>query len=410
MRRAMAEALGGLVRYPLRSALALLGLAVGVASVVATLALLDAAHRQGVAVLEKEGALDVVRLTSPEGAFRNGRWTDIPKRARLGPADVEKLRRAIPWIEGAMLGSGFDTKARSGAVSQSVAVRGTGADGLRFLSLRLQAGRFLDRGEEERGDKVAVLSGGFATDLFDSAGRAPGREILIADQRFVVVGVLVPVKDDQGNEPAVCYVPFRAAMERLGSPPLNVVIHLAAGRRQLVGPLESAVRAVLPILHSGLEAGSYEVESSREALSDLETAERTQAAILGGVAAFSILVAASGILNTLLVGVRERTREIGTRRALGARRRSVLLQFLFESVFLSVPGAALGLGLGVLLTGRLAVLLGRSVSDASLVAAAVGTREALVAAGVSVLVAVGAGLWPAWEAARVEPAEALRHD
>lgn len=410
MRREVVEALGGLARYPFRAVLAILGLAAGVASVVATLALLDAAHRQGLAVLEREGALDVVRLTSPDGAWREGRWTRIRKRALLGPADVEKLRRAIPWIEGIMLGSSFETKVRRDAVSLSVDVRGAGADGPRFLSLKLQAGRFLTPEEDAAGEKVTVLSSGFATDLFDGPGLALGKEVLIAGQRFVVVGVLVPVKNDEGNEQAVCYVPFRAAMERLGSPPLNVTIHLAAGRRDLVEPLEDAVRAVLPILQVGIEAASYEVDSSREGLADLESTEKTQAAILGGVAAFSILVAASGILNTLLVGVRERTREIGTRRALGARRRSILVQFLCESVFLSVPGAALGLGLGVQLTRQLAVLLGKSVSDASLVVAAVGTREALAAAGVSVLVAVGAGLWPAWEAAHVEPAEALSYE
>ncbi len=406
----MREALRGLVRYPLRTALALLGLVAGVASVVATLVLLDAAHRQGMAVLEQAGALDVVRLSSPEGAWREGSWTRIVKRARLGPADAARLRSGIPWVAGVMLGSAAEFPLRTSTASVPVTVRGVSADAPRFLPLHVSAGRFLTPEEEAAGAKVAVLSGGLADDLFGGAAKAPGEEVVIGGQRFEVIGVLVPVKDDRGNEEAVCTIPFRAATERLGTPPVNVVLHLAAGSRDRVAALEDAIRAILPSLQAGVEARSYEVESSREGIGDIETAARTQAAILGGIALFSLLVAASGILNVLVVGVKERTREIGTRRALGARRRTILAQFLLESVFLSLPGAALGLGAGFLLTRALEPLFRSSVSQAILVDLAVGPAEAVVAVVLSALVALASGLWPAWQAACVEPAEALRYE
>ena len=401
----MREALRGLVRYPLRTALALVA---GVASVVATLVLLDAAHRQGMAVLEQAGALDVVSLSSPEGAFRQGSWTRFGKRARLGPADAARLRAGIPWVAGAMLGSAADFPLRTSTASMSVTVRGVSADAARFLSLRVSAGRFLTPEEEAGGAKVAVLSGGLADDLFGGAAKAPGQEVLVAGQRFEIIGVLVPVKDDRGNEPAVCTVPFRAATERLGTSTVDVVLHLAAGTPSRVAALEDAIRAILPSLQPGVEARSYEIESSREGIADVETTAKTQAAILGGIALFSLVVAASGILNVLVVGVKERTREIGTRRALGARRRTILVQFLLESLLLSFPGAALGLGAGIALTRALEPIFRSSVSHALLVDLAVGPSQALVAVALSVLVALAAGLWPAWQAARVEPAEALR--
>ena len=404
------EALRGVARYPLRSALALLGLVVGVGSVVATLALLDAARRQGIAVLEKSGALDVVQLSSPAAALRDGQWVRVSRRARLGPADVSRIRGAIPDVAAAMLASEASLPLRSEGAAVSAAVRGVSAEAPRFLALRLRAGRFLSPAEESAGEKVAVLSSGLAEDLFRSASGALGREVLVDGQRFTVVGVLVPVVDDRGNEEAACYVPFRSAMERLGLSPVDVRIHLAAGRRDRVASLEAALRALLPSLQNGVEAASYEVESSREALADLEKTERTQATILGGIAALSLLVAASGVLNTLLVSVRERTREIGTRRALGARRRAILAQFLLESAFLSLPGAALGLAAGVALTRALEVLFAKSFRQPVLAGLHVGSSEALTAVALAVLVAIGAGLWPAWHASRVEPAEALRYE
>jgi ABC-type antimicrobial peptide transport system permease subunit len=404
------EALRGIARYPLRSTLALLGLVVGVGSVVATLALLDAAHRQGMAVLEKAGALDVVRLASPAGTFRDGRWMLIQKRARLGPADVARIRGAIPWVADAMLASEASFPLRSAGAAVSVVVRGVSSQAPRFLGLKLQGGRFLSSGEESAGEKVAVLSNGLGKDLYPSAAGALGREVLIEGQRFTVVGILVPVEDERGNEEASCYIPFRAATERLGTSPVDVRIHLAAGRREGVAPLEAAVKALLPSLQPGVEAASYEVDSSRQAIEDLEAVERTQATILGGIAALSLLVAASGVLTTLLVSVKERTREIGTRRALGARRRTILAQFLLEAAFLVLPGVSIGLGAGVLLTRALGPLFERSLGQPILADLHVGSAEALAATALAILLALGAGLWPAWQATRVEPAEALRYE
>lgn len=404
----MREAFRGLVRYPHRTALALLGLVAAVASVVATLVLLDAAHRQGIAVLEQAGALDVVRLSTPDGAFREGAWTFFRKRGRLGAADAARLRSGIPWVAGAMLGCVAELPLRTATASTSVTVRGVSADAARFIPMRLTAGRFLTPEEEADGARVVVLSGGLADDLFGGAAKAPGNEVLVAGQRFEVIGVLAPVKDDRGNEEAVATVPFRAAMERLGTPLVNVDLRLAAGSAGRVAELEEAIRALLPALQPGVEARSYELESAREGIRDVEAAVRAQAAVLGGIAVFSLLVAASGILNVLVVGVKERTREIGTRRALGARRRTVLAEFLLESLLLSLPGAALGLGAGVALVRVLEPVFRKSVPQALLVDLAVGPREALAAVLLALLVALGAGLWPAWQAARVEPAEALR--
>ena len=123
-----------------------------------------------------------------------------------------------------------------------------------------------------------------------------------------------------------------------------------------------------------------------------------------------MLAAGTGILNTLLVGVRERTREIGTRRALGARRATIRRQFLAEALLLSLPGAVLGLLLGVVVARLLGALFAAGLEDPSLLRVAIGVPESLAAVAAAVVLATVAGLWPATVAARTPPAEALHYE
>src|SRR5204862_4034598 len=124
-------------------------------------------------------------------------------------------------------------------------------------------------------------------------------------------------------------------------------VWLGAGSRGLLD-VERGASAVAPLLRPNLTIASYFIDSPRADVEEIEAQARMQSTILGGVAALSMLVAASGVLNTLLVGVKERTREIGTRRALGARRGAIRRQFLLEAIALGIPGAVLGMGAGIL--------------------------------------------------------------
>ncbi|HEV8268185.1 MAG TPA: ABC transporter permease, partial [Thermoanaerobaculia bacterium] len=228
--------------------------------------------------------------------------------------------------------------------------------------------------------------------------------------RATVVGVFDMPKDDSGDAPKLCLVPFRVALERLGAPPEDVRLLLRVGSTKKLLEVEKSLEALTPHLREGIGAASYRVESQREELEGIEGQTRMEATLLGGVAALSMIVAAGGILNTLLVGVRERTREIGTRRALGARRSAIRSQFLLEAVALSLPGAVLGLGAGVLLARGLGALFAAGLKNPSLLEVRVESADLLSAGLVALAVAVVAGVGPAWIAAKVAPAEALRYE
>lgn len=163
-------------------------------------------------------------------------------------------------------------------------------------------------------------------------------------------------------------------------------------------------------LRPGVSKANFVVETSEAEIRSARIESGIRALTLGGVALLALLVAGSGILNTLLVGVRQRTKEIGTRRALGATRVAIRMQFLLEALLLAIPGAAAGVILGVRLAKALGAHFASGLFDPSLFHVSVGAREALVGSIAAILVAVLAGVLPAARAAGVDPAEALRYE
>jgi putative ABC transport system permease protein len=405
----LVEALRGLARYPLRTALSLAGLTVGVASVVGTLALLDGSRRLSTTFLAREGSLDLIRMESPGHIHRAGRRIDVTKRVPLGPADAARFRATIPELRAVSAVIEMQRAVRRGSVSVDATVDGSEATLPDLYPVETTSGRFLLREEVERADRVVVLSEGLAADLFPDRA-AIGEEVAIRDQRFVVVGLARLPKGDSGNEPMFAWVPFRTAIERLGAVPEDANLLLASGSLTKLEDVRASVERLAGHLRPGVPSENFEVESRQEELDDVTRQASMQATILGGVALLSILAAGTGILNTLLVGVRERTREIGTRRALGARRGTILRQFLAEAFVLSVPGALAGVTVGVLVARWLGAILAAGLEDPSLLRVSVGPREALLGALAAVAVATVAGIWPAWQAARIPPAEALRYE
>src|SRR6185369_15519196 len=295
------EAFAALVRYPLRTGLSLLGLVIGVASVVGTLALLAASNRLSLEGLARFGALDLVQVRSPQSVFRDGRPVEVQKRVALDARDLARLRELLPDLRASDAQVSVSVTARRGAAAKEIAVNGGGADTPSFFPMTLESGRFLDAREAEAAARVVVISVGLAEDLFDGKP-AVGEEVLLGAQRFTVVGVIRPPKDFNGEDPRTAYIPFRAAIERLGANPLATELLLAAPSVARVAAVRETVERLLPSLRPGIGADSYEVETSEEDLAGVTAQARMQALILGGVALLAMLAACSGILNTLLVG------------------------------------------------------------------------------------------------------------
>jgi putative ABC transport system permease protein len=388
-----------LAANPLRTILTTLGMIIGVASVVTMLALGEGA-RAGVEAQIR--ALGTNLLTVRPG---------MPRR---GPVRVGNVETLIPTDAEAIAGLDGVAAVAPQATSQaqvkylannlSCQVIGTSPEYLTIHSHEVASGApftFLD--VDGRG-RVAVIGANVATTLFGTM-EAVGERVQIAGQTFRVVGVLAG-KGDAGflSPDDMVLVPVTTHMGPLfGGTSLDAVSVQVVSEDRM-DEVKTAIEGLLRLRHR-IPLGSdddFHVRSQTEMLETMGQITGTFTILLGGVAAVSLLVGGIGIMNIMLVSVRERTREIGVRKAVGARRRDILLQFLVESVIVSSAGGLAGLALGwggALLVAKLAQW-----------PTVVPVYAVVLAVSVSVGVGLVFGVGPANRAARLDPVDALRQE
>jgi putative ABC transport system permease protein len=386
----------------LRSLLTMLGIIIGIAAVIAMVALGEGAQRSVQARLAGLGAN--VLTVRPGQAFQGGLGRG---QARLTVEDAEALAAAeglndalvVPETEGRV-------QVELGSSNANLSVVGTWPAYFSVQNFALDSGRLLAEGDERGRRRVAVL-GALAG---DSLGVGPsralvGRTIRVAGVSFEVVGVLAE-KGSQGfsNPDESIYVPMSTARLRvLGSDRVRAISEQAPSEAALPTALAEIDRVLRREhrIRPG-EPVDFNVRDQASLLTTIQETTRTFTFLLAGIAAISLLVGGIGIMNIMLVSVTERTREIGLRKALGARQRDILLQFLIESLALCLAGGALGILLG---TGA-SFALGRLAGWVM----AVTPGAALLAVAFAAAVGLFFGLWPARRAAGLEPIEALRYE
>jgi putative ABC transport system permease protein len=271
--------------------------------------------------------------------------------------------------------------------------------------LELTHGRFFTRDDEERRRRVAVLG----ADLPDLLGTPPelllGKSIQIGPQRVEVIGVLAEKGDRLSRADDRVFVPTSTGIYRLfgGRDRLSMITVSTASEANLE-PAFQEIDRILKREHRippGSEA-DFTIISPVELMETFGNVAAMFGWVLGGLAGISLLVGGIGIMNIMLVSVTERTREIGVRRAMGAKRRMILLQFVVEAIVMCVLGGAIG------------VLLGyggaRLVSSFSPMGAVVSPGAVMMALTVSAGIGLFFGIWPAWRAARLDPINALRYE
>jgi putative ABC transport system permease protein len=395
-------ALGSLRHNPLRSFLTMLGIVIGVASVVTVLAIGNGAQTQVTRQIRAIGA-NVLMITpgaARQGAVRMKAGT----RTTLTEGDVDAILEQLPQVRavaGSIAGTGQVVHENR---NWNTTLNGTTTNHFVVRDWAIAAGRAFNGTEEATAGKVAVLGSVVARELFPETDPVGG-EIRIMNVPFEVVGVLAPKGPDQDD---VAFVPLSTAKLRfLGS-------GSGANRDAVAYILAKAVSdEAMPRAKAGIEGllrqrhriaegddDDFKVADPAAAAEAQRGATRTVAVLLTSIAGVSLLVGGISIMNIMIVSVTERTREIGIRRAVGARSRDIRLQFLCEALVLCLAGGLAGVALGAGVSLTVAQSAGwTTVIDPGAVA---------LALGFSGLTGLFFGLYPAHRASRLNPVEALK--
>ncbi|MEJ2291979.1 MAG: ABC transporter permease [Deinococcales bacterium] len=392
----------------LRSALTTLGVVIGVAAVVALTA---AGSGVNASVTERITSLGSNLLTISGGRDVRGSRVRGAPRDTITLGDAEAVRALDdPRIVGIAPQAQTNLAVKYAGNTSYATVVGTWPDYETVRNAQVAEGAFFGQADDTAARRVAVVGYQVARDLFRSPQRALGQAILINNLSFDVIGVL-PDKGDSGffNPNTQILVPLETFVRRLhrnsptGDTTLNSVYVQGADASDL-SALQQDLTTLLAARHGKTDPADYDFEIRNQAdqLATLNSVTGTLTLFLGSIAGISLLVGGIGIMNIMLVSVTERTREIGVRKALGAKPRDILAQFLLEATMLSVGGGVLGVAAGI--------GLGRVAGHALDVTPRVMPQSILIAFLFAAVVGIFFGFYPAQRAARLDPVESLRYE
>ncbi len=395
------ESLRAVFSHRLRSFLSMLGILIGVGAVIAMLALGSGAKQ---AIEEDLARLGSNLLSIRPGSRQvRGVRMEAGSVARFTLQDAEAMG-SLPYIR--RVSSSVDGRGQLvwGNRNWNTRIEGVGIDYPEMRASIPVAGRFFTEEELRRRERVAVVGATIVRELFD--GTYPvGEEIKINRQNFRVVGVL-PEKGgsswrDRDDE---VLIPVTTAMYRVLGKEYVEDIDVEVVSAELMEPAEQALRELIIRRHRlGADGeNAFRIRNMAEIQETIQATTKTMSLLLGSIAAISLVVGGIGIMNIMLVSVTERTREIGIRKAVGASRRDILVQFLIEAVVMTLSGGLAGVLLGAGISWLLSSLAGWVVR--------VTPFSVILATAFSVLVGLVFGLWPARQAARLSPIEALRYE
>ena len=398
--------------HKLRSLLTMLGMIFGVAAVVAMLSIGAGAQQEVMAFIEQLGVRNLI-VEAREAPDQQALQKIRKLSAGLSFRDFRMIEANLEGVTASSARKRFTaSKMLPRPQADTPIVYGVSPGYVAIANLKLVTGRFFDDNETAGAAPLAVLGEAAAASLF-GAEDPVGRYVKVNEQWFQVIGVAGPqltVQADVGGLPAqdrnnIIYVPLYSAIFRLedGQSRQKDEIDGIYLQMQTGSDIPSAaalLRGLLNVAHR--EAGDFTIVSPAELLAEQRRTQRIFEMVMVAIASISLLVGGIGIMNIMLASVMERTREIGIRRAIGAKRRDVVRQFLLETTIISLAGGILGVAVGVGLSQLIGQLAGWSTI--------VTTASIVLAFAVSVSIGLVFGLYPAVRAARLDPVKALHYE
>jgi putative ABC transport system permease protein len=409
--RLLIEALESLNANKLRSILTVLGIVIGVAAVIAMLSIGRGAEASITSQIESIGTNLI--YVSP-GSTSQGGVQNVAGSAGTLTLDDAKALTGVPNV--VAVASSTDNFVQVVYQGQNTRTRLVGVTpGYEIVSsLTLEDGVFITESNQAARSLVVVLGSSVADTLFGSTSGVVGQKVRLNGQTYKVIGVLAS-KGGTGfmNQDDRVFVPLSTALYRLvggmrfrGSSVISQIT-IKASDAKVVDQVVEAVTLTMRELHGTIEgADDFTITSQQDTLDAATSVTDTLSLFLGGIAGISLMVGGIGIMNIMLTTVTERTHEIGLRKAVGARRQDILLQFLVESMVLSLAGGLIG----VLAGWGIAQLMGSVQIGENSITPLVGLDSVLLATLFSMAVGLFFGIYPATRAARLQPVEALRYE
>jgi putative ABC transport system permease protein len=412
-----------LMLHKLRSILTMLGIIFGVCSVIAMLAIGEGASYEAQEAIKKLGSQNIIirSVKPPEDAKQSGTGRNMMLEYGLTYQDAARIQSTIPGVVRVLPIRIIRENVLFARNNIPCQVLGTMPIYPEIVGLDIVRGRFLTDMDERSQDNVCVLTAGLAQRLFPY--QDPLEQSVKVDSFYYRVVGLVREKGTAEQrtqsgrvegEPLDnnLYIPLSTARSRFG----DVLIRRTAGSQEVekielhqltvqmrdVASVETADPQIKTLLGRFHNKTDYETIVPLQLLRQAEQTKRIFNIVLGSIAAISLLVGGIGIMNIMLATVTERTREIGVRRALGAKRRHITMQFLVETVVLSVGGGLIGVVVGIIVPVV--------VSQLTTMKTIITPWSVLLAFGISGAVGIIFGLYPAKAAAELDPIEALRHE
>ncbi|MDB6128659.1 MAG: hypothetical protein JWM35_2555 [Verrucomicrobia bacterium] len=401
-----------ILAHPVRSLLTMVGLICGAASLIAMIGMVQGMLSGWRAFLYETGGLEKI----------GSEWARPPEYqkhlAGISPGrtarDVQAIQRNVPGVthfspEFALDQYGGTEVQRNGRRSPDNLVYGVVPDVLVINRYEMDRGRFVTDLDGERGRSVAVIGSQVARDLFSPSEDPLGQTIKVGGQAFKVVGIFKEYEFMQGGRNVVVWknrvvcLPLQTALKRFngGSQKLTW-LNFRADEVEHLDEIVDALQNTLVIMHRGVL--DFVLETQEEKAIAYERTERSLKLSMGGVAGISLFVGGIVVMNIMLASIKERIREIGVRKALGARRRDIFAQLMAEAFTISALGGILGVTAGIGLVKLLAWLLPGQPPPVLL------TSAVALGFAASVITGLIAGIYPAIVAARCDPIEALQYE
>ena len=429
LKRTLKLGIKSLWMHRLRSTLTALGIIFGVSSVIAMLAIGEGASQDAQEKIAQLGSHNIIIKTTKPSEDQSTVEQQTLQEYGLTYNDAERFRSAIPNVQVIVPNRRFSQQAQYRTSRISVEVIGTVPWYPEISSVRTKYGRFLSATDMQYKRGICVVDEKLINDLF-GFDDPMGQDIKIASDYYRVVGIISEAttttkggnngteeKDPTGAKKAGAnlggiYIPLNTVQNRFG----EMSIEMSAGTRTIervelqeiiikvedIKQVPGTRQSVQTLMNRFHKKNDFEIIVPLELMRQAKDFQRIFTIVLGSIAAISLIVGGIGIMNIMLATVSERTREIGIRRALGAKKRDIIFQFLSETLILTLSGGALGIILGSTIPYLVTVYghMRTVITPSSL----------FLAFGISAAVGITFGLYPAYRAANMDPIESLRHE